>query len=136
MALTTDRLIKRREGIQFSDPVAAATKIYAGSLVCLNASGDAVPGSTATTLIARGVAEEQVDNTGGLAGDLRVETRSGVFNFKNSASTDAITRAEIGDNCYIVDDATVAKTDGTTTRSVAGKVVDVDSDGVWVRVGS
>ena len=33
---------------------------------------------------------------------------------------------------YIVDDETVAKTDGTATRSAAGKVVGLDSDGVWV----
>jgi hypothetical protein len=32
-----------------------------------------------------------------------------------------------------VDDQTVAKTDGTGARSVAGKVFDVDSGGVWVR---
>jgi hypothetical protein len=31
-----------------------------------------------------------------------------------------------------VDDQTVAKTDGSTTRSVAGIVRGVDTDGVWV----
>jgi hypothetical protein len=47
-----------------------------------------------------------------------------------------ITRAEIGDDCYIVDDSTVAKTNpGGNTRSVAGKIVDVDAKGVWVRIG-
>lgn len=135
MALTQDRLIKRRDGIKFNDPVAAATVIFAGALVCLDASGNAVPGSTATTLTARGVAQEQVNNGSGSAGDLTVESRTGVFNFVNSTSTDEITRAEIGDNCYIVDDATVAKTDGSSARSVAGEVVDVNDDGVWVKVG-
>ncbi|WP_420553982.1 hypothetical protein [Neptuniibacter marinus] len=134
MALSKDRNTKRREGIQHSDPVAAATKIYAGALVCLDASGNAVPGSTSTTLTARGRAEEYVDNSGGAAGDERVETRRGVFLFNNSATTDEITRADIGNDCYIVDDETVAKTNGTSTRSVAGKIHDVESAGVWVEL--
>ncbi|WP_430318055.1 hypothetical protein [Pseudomonas nitroreducens] len=134
MALTKDRNTSRRDGTQFSDPVAAAAKIFAGSLVCLDASGNAVPGSTSTTIKVRGVAQEQVDNTGGAAGAKRIETRRGVFQFANSASTDQITRAEIGTQCYIVDDQTVAKTSATNTRSVAGVVRDVDDGGVWVEI--
>jgi len=133
-ALTKDRNTVRRDGVQFSDPVAAATRIFAGSLVCLDASGNAVPGSTATTLKARGLAQEQVDNSAGAAGDLRIETRRGVFPFANSAAADEITRADIGATAYIVDDQTVAKTDGTSTRSAAGTIRDVDSDGVWVEI--
>lgn len=134
MALSKDRNTKRRDEVQHSDPVAATTRIFAGSLVCLNAAGNAVPGSTSTTLKARGLAQEQVDNSAGAAGDLRIESRRGVFAFANSASTDEITRAEIGTDCYIVDDQTVAKTSATNTRSVAGVIRDVDSDGVWVEI--
>lgn len=133
-ALTKDRNTKRRDGVVYSDPVAATTKIFTGSLVCLNAAGNAVPGSTSTTLKARGVAQEQIDNLTGAIGDKRVETRRGVFPFANSTSTDEITRADIGANAYIVDDQTVAKTSGTNTRSVAGVIRDVDSDGVWVEI--
>jgi len=56
----------------------------------------------------------------------------GIHRWENSAAGDAITKAEIGDRCYIVDDQTVAKTDGSSTRSPAGIVVAVDSLGVWV----
>lgn len=133
-ALTKDRNTLRRDGLQNNDPVAASTKIFAGSLVCLNASGYAVPGSVATTLKARGVAQEQVDNSTGAAGAARVETRRGVFKFGNSTSSDEITIANITANCYIVDDQTVALTNGSNTRSVAGKIVAVDSDGVWVEI--
>lgn len=133
-ALTKDRNTKRRDGVQFSDPVAASTRIYAGSIVCLNAAGNAVPGSTSATLKARGVAQEQVDNSSGSAGDKRVETRRGVFPFANSASADEITRADIGAIAYIVDDQTVAKTHATNTRSAAGTIRDVDGDGVWVEI--
>lgn len=131
-ALTANRDTPTRDGVTFSVPVAAAKKIYAGALVALDASGNATPGAAATTLIGLGRAESLVDNSAGSAGDVSVEVRKGVFRFGNSASGDLITRAEIGDNAYIVDDQTVAKTDGTGTRSVAGKIVDVDAGGVWV----
>lgn len=135
MALSQDRLIKRREGVLSNDPVAAAAKLYTGGLVCLDASGNAVPGSTSTALTARGVCLEGVNNASGDAGDQHVDTRKGVFNFKNSAGADEVDRTHIGGDAYIVDDETVAATDGTSTRSIAGRIVDVDSDGVWVDVG-
>ncbi|HCL4240795.1 hypothetical protein I5I81_01665 [Pseudomonas aeruginosa] len=134
MPLTKDRNTQRRDGVQFNDPVAASTRIFAGSLMCLNAAGNAVPGSLSATLKARGVAQEQVDNRDGAAGDLRIESRRGVFQFANSASTDEITRADIGNECFIVDDQTVAKTSATNTRSVAGIIRDLDEAGVWVEI--
>lgn len=133
-ALTKDRNTPRRDGVQFNDPVAASTRIFAGALVCLNAAGFAVPGSTSATLKARGRAEEQVDNRDGAAGALRIETRRGVFPFANSAAADEITRADIGNECFIVDDQTVAKTSATDTRSVAGIIRDLDDAGVWVEI--
>lgn len=115
-------------------PVKANTKIHAGSLVVIDA-GYAAPGRTATGLITLGRAEETVDNTGGNAGDKRVSVRQGVFNFTNSADADAIAQAQVGGMSYIVDDQTVAKTDGSGARSAAGRIVQVDSDGVWVELG-
>jgi|APLak6261664116_1056043.scaffolds.fasta_scaffold10739_2 hypothetical protein len=133
MALNKDRNTPERDGVDVVHPVAGTKKIYAGALVVLNATGYAEPGSTATTLTAAGRAEEQVDNSSGADGALTIKVRRGVFRFSNH--TDAVTRTEIGQSCYIVDDQTVAKTDGTGTRSVAGKVVDIDGSGVWVEIG-
>ena len=133
MALNKDRNTPTREGADVVHPVAAAKTIYAGALVVLNATGYAEPGSTATTLTAAGRAEERVDNSAGANGALTIRVRRGVFRFSNHG--DAVTRTEIGESCYIVDDQTVAKTDGTGTRSVAGKVIDLDGSGVWVEVG-
>lgn len=131
-ALTQDRNSLRRDGQQLEPPVAAATRIYGGAIVCINAGGYAVPGSTSTTLKSVGVAEHRADNTAGTAGAIRVRCRKGPYRFGNSAAGDAITLADVGSDCFIVDDQTVAKTNGTNTRSVAGKVFDVDADGVWV----
>lgn len=134
MALSKDRNTKRRDGQQFNDPVAAATRIFAGSIVCLDATGNAVPGSTSTSLTVRGRAEAQVDNRDGAAGAESIESRRGVFAFDNSAGADEIKRADIGAVAYIVDDHTVGKTSGTDTRSEAGVIRDVDSDGVWIEI--
>ena len=133
-ALTKDRKTQRREGAINNDPVAAATTIYYGSIVVLNAAGYAAPGTTATGLTARGVAQEQVDNSAGANGDKTIDSEPGIHYFANDG-TDTITRAHIGGTAYIVDDQTVASNDGTGTRSAAGEIKDVDSNGVWVQVG-
>jgi hypothetical protein len=132
--LTQDRLATAaRSGDTRELPVKAATKIYAGSLVAIDASGWAVPMATATTLKGAGRAEQQADNSAGANGDIRVKIGAGIYRFANSASTDTITLSDIGADCYGVDDQTVAKTSGSSTRSVAGKVFDVDALGVWVK---
>jgi hypothetical protein len=132
MALTADRKTNMKDGELISVPVAASTKIYAGGLTVANATGYAAPGSTATTLTYLGRAEETVDNTGGADGAKNILVRrKKAFKWKNYGS-DLVTQAELGKTCYIVDDEQVAKTDGTSTRSAAGKVVGIDSDGVWV----
>lgn len=132
-ALTQGRNTPARSGDISEPPVAAATRIYIGGMVALNAAGNAVPMTTATTLKGLGRAEEDVDNSAGAAGDKRVRTGRRTYSFNNSAAADAITRADIGNDCFGVDDQTVAKTDGSGTRSKAGKVFDVDAQGVWVK---
>lgn len=131
-ALTQARNTPAREGTILGFPVKAATTIHQGSLVVIDA-GYLAPGRVATTLIAVGRAEETV--TAVAAGDAMCSVAQGTFKFANSAAGDLIAQADVGANCYIVDDQTVAKTSGTNTRSVAGKVVAVDADGVWVKVG-
>lgn len=130
-ASTTDRDTRSRENKQGNFPL-AAVKVYAGTIAAINAAGYVTKGITATTLKAVGIFSKGVDNSAGAAGDKRADIDKGCFRLDNSAAADLITLAEVGSNCYIVDDQTVAKTDGTGTRSVAGKIVDVDADGVWV----
>lgn len=133
MALTADRNTPVKDGELIPVPVATNVKIFAGSLVAANATGFATPGATATTLTYLGRAEEYVDNTGGADGAKTVMVRRGrAFKFANSTG-DAVTQAELGKTCYIVDDETVSKTNaGGNTQSAAGKVVGVEADGVWV----
>ena len=108
-------------------PMAAAMLIYQGTIVALNATGYASKGVTATTLKQFGRAEATVDNSAGAAGAKDIDVRPGIYRWFNSSAADLITTAEIGTDCFIVDDQTVAKTNGTSTRSRAGKVVGVDA---------
>lgn len=133
-ALTADRNTPSRAGVDFSFPVAASTKIYAGAIVCINASNVATKGATATGLKTVGVAKGLADNSAGLASAINVDVQRGVFRFANSSAGDAIALADVGATCYVVDDQTVAKTDGTGTRSAAGTIRSVDADGVWVQI--
>ena len=133
VALTTERNTRARIGDLRVEPVAATVKIWIGSLIMRNAAGFLTKGATATGCVGVGRAEKTVDNTGA-AGAATVEYRVGVFLFANSAAADLITIADIGRVCFIVDDQTVAKTDGTATRSRAGIVDGIEpSGGVWVR---
>lgn len=133
-ALAKDRNTPSRSGQQFSYPL-AAVKVYAGSIGVINSSGYLTKGSTATGLKCVGRISGQVDNSAGNAGDVKGVVENGIFLLGNSGGGDAITLADVGTVCFIVDDQTVAKTSGGGTRSPAGIVEDVDSGGVWVRMG-
>lgn len=112
----------------FHEPIALqdATIAYKGALIALHISGatagEVAPGVTATTMQGLGRAVKTVDNTDD--GEV-LEVEAGAFWWDNSAAADEVTAENIGSLCYIVDDQTVAATDGTSTRSPAGRVVDV-----------
>lgn len=119
----------------FACPVAASATIYKGSLVAINASGYLVPASADRNLRVVGVAEDGADNSAGSAGDLTVIPLRGVHLFANSSTTAAVSDADIGRFCYAVDDNTVARHNAVGTRPVAGRVVGVTADGVYVETG-
>ncbi len=114
-------------------PLAATTKIYLGTLVALNAAGNAVPASDTAALRVIGRAEETIDNSAGAAADRSITVKPGIFQYQNDG-TNAITKAHVGKPAYVVDDNTVANT--STNKIVAGIVVRVDSEGVFLNVGA
>lgn len=116
-----------------SIPVKTATTIWQGTMVAIDATGYAVPAATDTDHRIQGVATETVVNAGA-SGAKYVKVAIGTFMMNNSAAADAIAVTERGSECYIVDDNTVAKTDGTGTRSRAGNIEAVESAGVWVSI--
>jgi hypothetical protein len=113
-------------------PVVDNVVIYEGALVAVDTNGYARPARVSTTDKVIGIAEERADNTGvGHAnGAIRIRVRSDrVAFFKNSTSTDAISIASVGADCFVVADDQVALTNGTNTRCRAGKIYDVLPDG-------
>jgi hypothetical protein len=142
-ALTQGRLTERMvapnsPATRNTYPQKGSTTCYQGGIVMVDASGFAKPGATATGSVGAGVAKSNGGQdrwtNSGADGASNVDVEEGTFKFANSAAGDAITKAEVGKVCYIVDDQTVAKTDGTGTRSKAGLVEYVDTDGaVFVR---
>ena len=118
--LTRDRATSYREGVELDYPVAASTKIYAGSLVCVNADGFAVTAADTSGYVFVGVALEQVDNSAGANGAKNVRIRrEGVFEF-DAAS---ITQAMVGDPMYAVDDHTFDDAAGPTNDIKVGLLV-------------
>ncbi len=134
VAATKDRDTQEVPGRARSFPVLANAIGFAGTMQAVNASGFLTPGATSTTLKCVGVLHQPYNNTGGANGAISADVVRGIFGpFANSSAGDAIAQADVGADCFMVDDQTVAKTNGSSTRSVAGKVHYVDALGVWVR---
>jgi len=136
-ALAAARNTKQSQAGLHELPVDAGKVCYQGGIGCLDqADGLAKPAVTATTLKALGRIAETADNASGADGAVKVLIQEGDFWWVNSGSSDAIAADDIGKTCYLVDDQTVALTDGTGARSAAGVVVNVDASlGVLVRMG-
>lgn len=130
----THRNTPERAGVLLEPGVAASTLIEAGHMGAKNAAGYVVPADDTVGLIVLGRVENTVDNTGGANGDERVKIlRKKAFQFKNSA-TAPLTIADLFGNAYVEDSETVTTAAGATNDIVAGKIIDVDSDGVWVEI--
>lgn len=150
-ALQTARLTPKLANGDYNSylavPIKANAVLYLGALVCVDATGYLVPGATSTTLRAVGCMANwgqyvpgPVLVGGSVNGAKQANVSVGTFKFANY-DADAITQADLLRPAYIVDDQTVARGSGGSTRSVAGQIVGVDGPesvtgpGVWVAVG-
>ena len=125
-AQTQDVSRNWREGdIVAGAPLQAAAKVYAGSVVEIDATGNLAPATKAANKVYYGVAITGADNTGGAAGAQKIDVRIGAT--VHLAITGTAVR---GKAAYLADDQTV--TDVAAGASKAGRIVDVDDDGVWV----
>ena len=129
--LTKDRMTPERSGDGFVFPVGEGVRIFAGALVVLE-DGFAKPGFAEEDLTAVGRAEAQIDNRLGEDGDAHVRVRPGVYRFAQGG--DLIDLSDVGSDAFILDDQTVVKGEGEGL-SKAGRIMDVDAQGVWVKIG-
>lgn len=116
-------------GMEHGLDTVSSVQFYKGGIVVLDqADGKVKKGATAATYIAIGISIENLLT--GASNTRRLRCRSGIFGpFANSAAADAIAADDIGKDCFIVDDATVALTSNSSARSRAGRVYDVDANG-------
>lgn len=134
VATTQNRNTPSVSGHRRGHPVAANALCRAGTIAVIDANGFAKEGETALGLVAVGIFEHLVDNRSRADGEQTAQVLRGFARLENSADADEITAADVFKRCYIVDNQTVAKTDGGGTRSIAGIVDAVDDAGVWVLV--
>ncbi len=120
--------------------IAANTRIFKGSILALDSAGRVIPATTLALGAVRGigVASAAYDNRtgselGGLADAVDVEVEYGVFSAANSAGSDAVTVAHVGQMCFLVDDDTVA-INSLGTRAPAGIVTEVRGGMVYVEM--
>ncbi len=134
-ALTTDRNTEYSLGDLLSIPVAANKCIFAGSLVCADAQGYAVPAADEAGLLFAGVATARADNTDGLAGERSVVVRRrGRYRFDYRGS---LTQAALGAKLYAADDQTVDEVAHVTNDVLVGVVDRVEGAGqCWVSIDS
>ncbi len=112
-----------------SYPMDALAVILNGTIVALDSTGYAVPGTSGTGLLAVGIAQES-KTAGAVDGDTNIKVHIGVFRL---LADSAFAQSDVGALCYIVDNQTVTLTG--TSKSIAGTVAAVDGGNVWVAMG-
>lgn len=143
MAATTDVPIYRYGTADGHQPQAlpekASESIYAGT-IAVTAAGYAkdAGSSPASTDLVWGVYNGQYDSqphftspmAGGTTNGLHVVgVEQGTFLLNSATGPDAITEANLGAGCYVYDNVTVALTNSTGSRALAGTVVAVSAIG-------
>ena len=132
-ALTKDKKIEYREGVELEFEMAATEKVFGGALACVNADGYCLEGSDTAGLIFQGWATQQVDNTDGDDGDLSIVLRRRGL-VKVILGT-AITIANVGDNVFLVDDQTVDLVGNTTNDIFCGIIAGyIDTTHAWIDI--
>ena len=132
-ALTADRNTEYSLGDLLSIPVAASTEVFAGSLVCSDADGYAVPAADTAGLTFEGVATARADNSSGADGDISIVVRRrGRYKFDYQGW---LTQAAMGSQIYAVDDQTVDAANGTTNDVLVGVIAKVEgANECWIDI--
>ncbi len=132
-ALTQDKQIQTRPGIETPLPVKASKVLYGGAFVCSDATGFAVPGEDAAGLVFKGYAVDRADNSTGDNGDVEVVLhRRGQV---KAALGHDITQANVGDAVFLVDDQTVDLTANVTHKIYCGVIDEyIDSRHAWIDI--
>lgn len=127
-----------RDGILMPVPLVALALVLQGTFAVVNAAGYAVAskdvGGADQSCV--GVWDNSAENMGANGDVFACARRKQQFLVKNS-TVDPVAQSDLGAVVYIEDNQTIAKTDGTGTRSVGGYFMGFDlqfPEFVWVEI--
>lgn len=145
MTVTADQLYRRIGAEGVHQPIAcgltAATTVYRNTIALLAAATGYLKNADVSLIVTDRVLGMIGNPAGGTAidsgpgivggtssGDVVVDCDTGSFFLKNGTAGDAITEADVGKTCYVIDSITVGKTDGTGSRPAAGTILPFTAD--------
>jgi hypothetical protein len=126
--------------------LAADAVIYRGALVSIDAAGYLIPAADTVNTYVAGVAKDNVDNTGGDAGDVSapVDVGGGLLLMKHAYltgfGTDDLEQSDVGTAVVVSDDETVDFVGNTDQDIPVGVIDEIVTDGdpddatVWVKL--
>ncbi len=116
-------------------PMKASVSIYAGTIALTDSTGYAKTAASPTSNdTCWGLYNGLADGTptasspivnGTVAGGIMIGIDTGTFYLASGLSSDAITQANVGAACYVVDEVTVGLTSNANTRPVAGRIAGI-----------
>ncbi len=128
-AASADRNTRELDGLgswPTAFTVKAAEILFAGVMLALDSTPELVEASDSAGLKVVGGNPKYLDNT---ADGKTAVPQFGVFKFENDGSNPVVAGDLIA---YVKDDQTACASAGSTHKVVAGLVVAVESDGVWL----
>ena len=129
LAADTERPSRSGPGIGLRYPCGVDI-IYKGALVNVNAAGFLIAAGDTASETCVGVADENVDNSGGSAGDLFCKVISGRAFLITATS---LIDADVGTLAMVVDDDTVEVAAATSNDVTVGTIIElVSATSVWV----
>jgi hypothetical protein len=100
--------------------------LYAGIMIATDATPEIVNASDTAALVVVGRCPVAIDNA---ADGEVVSPEMGCFKYENDGDNAVVAGDKV---CFVHDNQTVCATAGSTNKIVAGLVIQVVSDGVWV----
>ncbi|MCX8962142.1 hypothetical protein EHW64_13625 [Erwinia psidii] len=128
-----DRNTWNKDGELIPVPVAAGAEIFGGHIVGIDSDGFAVPAGK-DVFQTLGISDGWVDNSSGDDGDeVVLVRRKKVFCLANSV-TSPVQQNDLGGKCYAQDSVTVSHENTGNALAVAGVVLSLENDNVWVEI--
>lgn len=137
-ATNTSISTEYRNGISIPIPLAAMATVLMGTFAVVGSDGYAITSENVggADQICLGVWENDAQNPNAAGTVNGLAHRGNQFLVANSA-IDPVTQADLGVPVYIEDNQTIAKTDGTGSRSLVGRFMGFDTQytgRVWVEI--